>query len=87
MKKDKMESLNTAPKQESNFHWALRRTVILSMAVKLQLKEEVYWNKLFLLYWMQAKLKDFIALQSSALDISDERTVNITECPLALIVK
>lgn len=36
-----------------------------------QLMEEIYWTKLFLLYWMEVKLKDFNSLQSSAPDISD----------------
>lgn len=36
-----------------------------------QLMEEIYWIKLFVLYWMEIKLKDFNSLQSSALDISD----------------
>lgn len=36
-----------------------------------QLMEEMCWTKLFLLNWMEVKLKDFNSLQSSAPDISD----------------
>lgn len=67
-----MENLNTVPEQENNFHWALRRIEVLSMGAKAaQLMEEIYWAKLFLLYWMEVKLNDFNSLQSSAPDISD----------------
>lgn len=36
-----------------------------------QLMEVVYGKNLNLMYWMEVKSKDFNALQSSALDISD----------------
>jgi len=55
-----MENLNMVPKQENKFHWASRRTEILSMGAKVQqLMEEVYGKKLFLMYWMEVKLQDF----------------------------
>ena len=37
----------------------------------MYLMEEVYGKKLFLMYWMEVKIEDFNAIQSSALDILD----------------